>query len=69
MSGMVLSFARTGKPAANWPSFDVKAPKSMMLGEESKVIDWPNWRALPLLDDTAAAKPAPATATPGRPRD
>jgi len=74
MSGMILSFARSGKPAANWPVFDPKAPKSMMLGEEIKLIGWPNAAALPLL--AAAPRPAapvaPASGTapaPNRPRD
>jgi para-nitrobenzyl esterase len=66
MSGMILSFARTGKPAANWPAFDPRAPKAMMLGEEIKVIDWPNARALPLLTGGIQTPPPAPT---GRPRD
>ncbi len=68
MSAMILSFARTGKPAGNWPAFDPKRPKAMMLGITGGVIDWPNWQALPLLK-----VPSPETALPGkgaiRPRD
>lgn len=67
MSGMILSFARTGKPAANWPVFDAKAPRSMMLGEEVKVIGWPNAKALPLL--TGGQSVRPATPAASRPRD
>jgi para-nitrobenzyl esterase len=67
MSGMILSFAKTGKPAANWPAFDLKSPKSMMLGEEVRLIDWPNAKTLPLLAGAVAA-PRPAAAT-NRPRD
>ena len=63
MSGMVVNFAKGGKPAANWPAFDPRAPKSMMLGEEIKVIGWPNAKALPLLVDAAAA-PAPVATAP-----
>ncbi|MDE2597790.1 MAG: carboxylesterase family protein, partial [Sphingomonadales bacterium] len=69
MSGMILNFARTGKPAPNWPGFDPKAPKVMLLGEEVKVIDWPNWKALPLLEDPVAAKPGLPAVGAGRPRD
>ncbi|MEY2944156.1 MAG: hypothetical protein RLY97_2170 [Pseudomonadota bacterium] len=67
MSGMILAFARSGKPDAGWAAFDVKAPKVMMLGEEVKLVDWPNAAALPLLND--AAPPAPVAAVPGRIRD
>jgi para-nitrobenzyl esterase len=69
MSNMILSFARTGKPAADWPAFDVKAPMSMVLGEEVKVIDWPNAKAMPLLSGLAAPRPAPASGANNRPRD
>lgn len=63
MSGLILSFARTGVPRADWPKFDPKAPRALMLGEEVKVIDWPNARALPLLRGGQAAQPAPAATT------
>ncbi len=59
MSGMILSFARTGRPAVNWPAFDPKDPKSMMLGLDAKVIDWPDAKALPLLSDPVQAAPIP----------
>lgn len=68
MSGFILNFARSGKPSADWPAFDGKKPKSMMLGEEVKVVDWPNANALPLLTG-AAPRAAAAPATTGRPRD
>ncbi|MDE2596645.1 MAG: carboxylesterase family protein [Sphingomonadales bacterium] len=67
MSGMILSFARTGKPAANWPAFDPKAPRAMQLGEEVKVIAWPNWQAMPALAGGQSQRPAAPAA--GRPRD
>jgi hypothetical protein len=38
----------------------------MMLGEEIKVIDWPNARALPLLTGGIQTPPPAPT---GRPRD
>ena len=66
MSGMVVNFAKGGKPASNWPTFDPRAPKSMQLGEEVKVIGWPNAKALPLLIEAA---PAPAPVTAPRVRD
>ncbi len=67
MSGLILSFARTGVPRADWPRFDPKSPKALMLGEEVKVIDWPNARALPLLrEGRTAPPPAPGA---GRVRD
>ncbi len=68
MSGMILAFARTGNPGANWPAFTLKSPKSMMLGEEVKLIEWPNARALPLLAAPAVQAPRPAAGS-GRPRD
>jgi para-nitrobenzyl esterase len=58
MSGMILSFARTGRPAANWPAFNPKAPQVMMLGAEVKLAPWPNAKILPLL--TSAAPQAPS---------
>jgi para-nitrobenzyl esterase len=69
MSGMILSFARTGVPAPNWPAFNPRSPKVMQLGEEVKVIDWPNYRTLPLLS-APQARPAPMPGAPGtRSRD
>ncbi len=68
MSGLILSFARTGVPRADWPRFDPKAPKALMLGEEVKVIPWPNAAALPLLGGAVAAQPD-RLAAPARPRD
>ena len=66
MSGMILSFARTGKPRADWPVFNPKAPKAMLLGEEVKVIDWPNAQALPLLSGGQSAPPPAPTGTRSR---
>lgn len=68
MSDMIVSFATTGKPSVDWPAFSVKAPRSMMLGEEVRTIDWPDWKALPLLADPVPSVPKSAPA-PSRPRD
>ena len=68
MSGMILRFARTGKPAASWPAFDAAAPRSMLLGDAVQPIDWPNAKTLPLLTGAAPRPATPAAAT-GRPRD
>ena len=68
MSAIVLSFAKTGVPGPNWPVFDAKNPQVMLLGEEVKVIPWPNAKALPLLVGAKTAPPAPP-ATPNRSRD
>jgi para-nitrobenzyl esterase len=65
MSGMLLSFARTGVPSADWPAFDARRPRVMQLGEAMKVIDWPNYRSLDLLRTVPAPPPAPT----GRIRD
>jgi para-nitrobenzyl esterase len=60
MSAMIVSFARTGRPSPDWPAFDPKAPRAMMLGEDVRVIDWPHAKALPLLADAAPPlAPAP----------
>lgn len=67
MSGLILSFARTGVPRADWPRFDPKQPRVLMLGEAVKVIDWPNAKALPLLRGGQSAPPAGERNT--RPRD
>lgn len=70
MSGMILSFARTGKPAPDYPAFSIRKPQVMQLGEEVKVIDWPNAQALPLLAKPMAARAGlPAAPSGGRPRD
>ena len=66
MSGLILSFARTGVPRADWPRFDPKKPRAMRLGEEVKVIDWPNARALPLLHGAPAAPPPQGGGTRAR---
>lgn len=66
MSGLILSFARSGVPRADWPKFDPKAPRSMMLGEEVKVIGWPNARALPLLTGGQGEPPPGAGGTRAR---
>jgi para-nitrobenzyl esterase len=68
MSGMIVAFARTGRPSPDWPAFNPHAPKAMMLGEDVRMIDWPNAKALLLLGDAAPPAPSP-TPTPLRVRD
>ena len=68
MSGALLSFARGGRPVGAtlgaWPVFDSLHPRLVMLGVESKVIDWPHYADLALLGGPAQPRPAG-----GRPRD
>jgi para-nitrobenzyl esterase len=71
MSGLLLSFARTGRPASprlpHWPEFTSAHPRMVKLGEQVELIDWPNYDSLQLLASPATpdARPAPG----GRPRD
>jgi para-nitrobenzyl esterase len=65
MSNMIVSFARTGVPSPDWTTFAPTKPKMMMLGEDVRIIDWPNYKALDLL--RPAALPTPSAAV--RPRD
>ncbi|MFM6932922.1 MAG: carboxylesterase/lipase family protein [Novosphingobium sp.] len=62
MSGMILSFARTGRPAPDWPVFDAKRPQVMVLGEEVKTAPWPNTAMLSILAKGKSVPPAPVTA-------
>jgi para-nitrobenzyl esterase len=67
---LLLTFARGQAPSSprikQWPLFDAKRPKMVLLGPEVSVIDWPNHRALPHLRGASPpARPAPT----GRPRD
>jgi para-nitrobenzyl esterase len=66
MSGAIIAFAKTGSPGAGWPMFHVKRPRLMRLDLKTDVIDWPNAKALHLLD---AAPPSPRAPEPGRIRD
>jgi para-nitrobenzyl esterase len=72
MASLLVSFARDGKPksarVASWPVFEVERPRVVSLGVEIRVIDWPNYDALPLLAAPVAV-PAPAATTSSRPRD
>jgi len=72
MTSLLVSFARDGKPksarVASWPVFEVERPRVVSLGVEIRVIDWPNYDALPLLAAPIAV-PAPAATTSSRPRD
>jgi para-nitrobenzyl esterase len=65
MSNMLISFAKTGLPAANWPAFDPRRARVMQLDLQPAVLDWPNYKALDLLN----AVPAPRPAANGRVRD
>ena len=70
MSALLLSFARDGVPASprvpKWPRFDPRSPRVVSLGEEIRLVDWPNYKSLSLLN----APPPPARpASPNRPRD
>ncbi|MDG5498009.1 carboxylesterase family protein [Niveispirillum sp. BGYR6] len=67
MQTMLLSFARDGKPAPDWPRFDPKRPRLMELGEQVRVVDWPRYGTLDLLAGWEA--PPPPSATPSRVRD
>jgi para-nitrobenzyl esterase len=66
MSGMILEFARSGRPAPGWPQFDVRNPRVMQLGELVGTMPWPNAKALSLLGQAVAAAAQPAAS---RPRD
>jgi para-nitrobenzyl esterase len=65
LSTMLVSFAKTGRPAADWPAFDPARPKLMRLDIQRSVVDWPNYAALDLLD----AAPTPRPPAGGKPRD
>ena len=70
MSALLLSFARDGVPASprvpQWPGFDPRSPRVVSLGEEIRLVDWPNYASLSLLD----SPPPPARpASPTRARD
>ncbi len=65
MSSMLLAFARTGVPAADWPAFDPKRPRVMRLGFDGGVIDWPHYKTLDALTVAPVSRPA----TGSRPRD
>ena len=71
MSELLHSFARDGKPRSprvpDWPAFDANQPQVLRLGEQLGVTEWPNHRALPLLD--GAVFPGAAPAGTGRVRD
>jgi hypothetical protein len=60
-----VSFARTGVPSPDWPRFAHTRPKMMMLGEDMRIIDWPNYKALDLLRPGAL----PSSSAAARPRD
>ena len=68
MSGLILDFARTGTPRGDWPAFNAKAPKVMLLGDEVRLVEWPNFRSLPLLEQ-AGAVPVAGDPAKTRPRD
>jgi para-nitrobenzyl esterase len=65
LSTMLVSFAKTGRPAADWPAFHPARPQLMRLDLQRSVVDWPNYAALDLLD----AAPTPRPPVGGKPRD
>jgi para-nitrobenzyl esterase len=69
MTAALVSFAKDGVPRSKrvpeWPRFDAEKPRLVSLGEEVRVVDWPNFAALPLLAEPIVAPPQPST----RPRD
>jgi para-nitrobenzyl esterase len=69
-AGLLVSFARSGRPAAPgvpaWPPFDPAAPRMLSLGTSTELIAWPRFATLNLLAESAPASPPPST---GRPRD
>jgi para-nitrobenzyl esterase len=71
MASLLLSFARDGKPKSarvpEWPAFTAAHPRVVSLGPEIRIVDWPNYAALPLLAAPTGA-PQPST-TNTRPRD
>jgi para-nitrobenzyl esterase len=71
MAGLLLSFARTGRPVMAgvpaWPAFDRHEPQVLVLGTDIHLAPWPDFAALPLLESAALAPAAPTGNT--RPRD
>lgn len=65
MSGMIISFARSGVPSPAWPVFDLRRPKLMQLGLETGPIAWPHAEAI---DGLAAAPNLPNPAAPAATR-
>jgi para-nitrobenzyl esterase len=72
MSQLLLSFARTGNPVAprvpEWPAFDARRPRMLVLGTDLQVADWPNAAALPMLESPAPSRISPPR-TENHPRD
>lgn len=70
LSGLLLSFARSGQPVAAdvpaWPAFDAAQPRVLVLGTDLHVDAWPDAAALPLLQSAAVPRVAPGES---RPRD
>jgi carboxylesterase type B len=71
MSGLLLSFARRGKPQSprvpEWPAFDPLHPLVLKLGEQIGLSEWPHYDSLQLLASPGSSDPR--TAADGRPRD
>lgn len=71
MAGLLLSFARTGRPVMSgvpaWPAFDRHEPRVLVLGTDVHVEPWPDVAALPLFESAAAGPAAPRARS--RPRD
>ncbi len=72
MSGLLLSFARNGRPTAPqvpaWPAFSAREPRVLVLGTDLHIATWPDAAALKLLENTAPVS-APLPRSDTRPRD
>jgi para-nitrobenzyl esterase len=66
MSDMLVGFVKGSAPSPNWPVFDPKHPRLMLLGLDTRAIDWPNYAAL---DALSGAAPHSVPNTSPRTRD
>jgi len=64
MSGLLLSFARTGQPVSlgvqQWPAFEPRQPRVLVLGTEMHIESWPDYAHLRLFEGPAS----PVAGTP-----
>jgi para-nitrobenzyl esterase len=71
MAALLVSFARDGEPKSGrvpkWPEFKSARPQVVSLGETIEIVDWPNYKKLPLL--VSAATAPPRGPSDGRPSD
>ncbi len=66
MSDAIVSFARNGSPGRNWQAFDPKKPKLVRFDFGGGFVDWPNAKALSLLQKATIGTSRP---DPKRVRD